>query len=73
MSRQKELGVDAKTIQQMELVRQLKTTKDDGNANGHQSMFVLTILEKKKKNKTQTLTKKRKSFLKEDQISRNKS
>ena len=49
MSRQKELDVDVKTIQQMEFVRQLETTKDDGNANGHKSIFVLTLLENKPK------------------------
>ena len=43
MSRQKELEANSKTIQQRELVGQLKNT-DSLNANGTQSMFVLTIL-----------------------------
>ena len=45
LSRQKELVIDLKAIQQIELVRQLK--KEDGiNAGGTQNMFILTILEK---------------------------
>ena len=45
MSRQKELEANSKTIQQRELVGQLKNT-DSTNANSTQSMFVLTILVK---------------------------
>ena len=45
MSRQKELEANSKTIQQRELVGQLKNT-DSINANSTQSMFVLTILVK---------------------------
>ena len=45
MCRQKELDADPKGIQQIEYVAQLKN--DDGeNADGTQSMFILTILEK---------------------------
>ena len=44
MSQQKELDADPKAIQQIELARQLKNT-DGVNADGEQSMFVLTILE----------------------------
>ena len=50
MSRQKELDPDPKAIQQIEVVGQFK--KIDGvNADGTQSMFVLTILEKIKETK----------------------
>ena len=45
MSQQKELDADPKAIQQIELAGQLKNT-DGVNADGEQSMFVLTILEK---------------------------
>ena len=45
LRRQKELDVDSKAIQQIELVGQLKTV-DGINANETQNMFVLTVLEK---------------------------
>ena len=45
MSQQKELDADPKAIQQIELAGQLKNT-DVVNADGEQSLFVLTILEK---------------------------
>ena len=45
MSQQNELDADPKAIQQIELAGQLKNT-DGVNADGEQSMFVLTILEK---------------------------
>ena len=45
LSRQKELHTDPKAIQEIDLVGQLKNT-DDVNADGTESMFVLTILEK---------------------------
>ena len=45
LSRSKELDADPKAIQQIEFVGQLKNT-DGINADGTQSMFVLTILEK---------------------------
>ena len=45
LSRQKELRTDPKAIQEIDLVGQLKNT-DDVNADGTESMFVLTILEK---------------------------
>ena len=45
LSRPKELDADPKAIQQIEFVGQLKNT-DGVNADGTQSMFVLTILEK---------------------------
>ena len=45
LRRQKELDVDSKAIQQIELVGQLKTA-DGINANETQNMFVLTVLEK---------------------------
>ena len=48
----------------MELVRQLKTTKDDGNANGHQSMFVLTLLENKPKKQDSKFGKEAQKFFK---------
>ena len=48
LSKQKELNADPKAIQQIELIGQLKN--DDGvNADGTQSMFVVTILERIKK------------------------
>ena len=45
LRRQKELDADPKTIQQIEFVGQLRNT-EGVNADGTQSMFVLTILEK---------------------------
>ena len=45
LSRQKELEADPKAMHQIEFVGQLKIT-DDENADGTQSLFVLTILEK---------------------------
>ena len=47
LSRQKELDVDPKATQQIELDGQLKNV-DGINTNGAESMFVLTILEKVK-------------------------
>ena len=44
LSRQKELDVDPKAIQQIEFVEQLKNA-DDVNADGTQSIFISTILE----------------------------
>ena len=49
LSRQKELDVDRKSIQQIEFVGQLKKLDDDGNdtdVGNDQSMFVLKISEK---------------------------
>ena len=48
LRRQKELDADPKLIQQIEFVKQLKKL-NNGNNNNAESMFVLTILEKKKK------------------------
>ena len=45
MSRQKEVDADPKSIQQIEFAGQLKNI-DGVNADGTQSIFVLTILEK---------------------------
>ena len=45
LSRQKELDVDPKTIQQIELGRQLNNV-DGTNADGAKSMFIFTVLEK---------------------------
>ena len=45
MSRQKELGDNPKTIQQIKFLGQLKNV-DDINADGTQSMSYLAILEK---------------------------
>ena len=45
LSRQKELGADPNAIQKIELVGQLKKLYD--TSNNAESMFVLTILEKK--------------------------
>ena len=50
LSRQKELDVDPKAIQQIEFVGQLKNLDADDNAtdagDNDQSIFVLTVLEK---------------------------
>ena len=51
LSRQKELDADPKVIQPIEFVGQLKKLDDNDNATDEgndQSMFILTILEKKK-------------------------
>ena len=45
LSRQNELDVDPKAIQQVEFVRQLKN-KDSMNTYGTQSMLILTMLDK---------------------------
>ena len=46
LSRQKELDVDPKAIQQIDLVGQLKNI-DGINADGAESMVILAIFEKK--------------------------
>ena len=51
LSRQKELEADPKAIQQIELAGELKNV-DLINADGMQIMFVLTILEKIKKTRS---------------------
>ena len=48
MTWQNELDADAKTIQQIEFVEELKKLDDDDDNNGAESMFILTILEKVK-------------------------
>ena len=48
LSKQKELDADPKAMQQIEFVGNLKNL-DGINADGAESMFILTILEKKKK------------------------
>ena len=48
----------------MEFVRQLETTKDDGNANCHKSMFVLTLLENKPKKQDSKFGKEAQKFFK---------
>ena len=45
LSSQKELDTDSKSIEQIEFVGQLKNV-DGINADGAESMFILTILEK---------------------------
>ena len=45
LSKQKESDVDPKAIQQIEFVRELKNI-DGINADGAESTFILTILEK---------------------------
>ena len=45
MSRQKELDADLKAIQEVEFVEQLNNT-DSVNADGTESMFFSTILER---------------------------
>ena len=49
MSRQKELDADLKAVEKIEFVGGLKYY-DGVSTVGNQSMFVLTILENKKKN-----------------------
>ena len=53
LSRQKELDADSKAILQIEFIGQLKKLDTNDNAtdagDNNQSMFVLTILEKKSK------------------------
>ena len=48
LSRQKELDANPKAIQEIQFVRQFKNV-DGINADGAESMFILTILEKLKK------------------------
>ena len=57
LSRQKELDADPKASQQIHFVRQLKNV-DGLNADGTQSMFILKILEKNKRNKIKILPRK---------------
>ena len=47
LSRQKELDADLNAIQQIKFSGQLKKLNDDDNV---ESMFILTILEKRKEN-----------------------
>ena len=51
LSQQKEIDANPRTIQQIEFVEKLKLT-DGLNADGTESMFVLTILEKNQREKT---------------------
>ena len=67
LSRQKELYADLKAIQQIEFVGELKNT-DAVNADGTQSMFVLTILEKNQRNETKLFSRKRNSVIKEGKL-----
>ena len=72
LSRQKELDADPKAIQQIEFVGQLKN--DDGeNADGTQSMFVITILRKNQRDKTKISLRKRDGTIKDGKLSRSKS
>ena len=72
LSRQKELDADPKAIQQIEFVGQLKN--DDGeNADGTQSMFVITILRKNQRDKTKISSRKRDGTIKDGKLSRSKS
>ena len=60
LSRQKELDVDRKSIQQIEFVGQLKKLDDDGNdtdVDNDQSMFVLKIPEKNFKKRDKSFCK----------------
>ena len=60
LSRQKELDVDRKSIQQIEFVGQLKKLDDDGNdtdVGNDQSMFVLKISEKNFKKRDKSFCK----------------
>ena len=52
LNRQKEIDTDSKAIQQIEIVEQLKNT-NGVNADGTQSMFVVTVLEKVKERRLQ--------------------
>ena len=60
LSRQKELDVDRKSIQQIEFVGQLKKLDDDGNdtdLGNDQSMFVFKISEKNFKKRDKSFCK----------------
>ena len=75
MSRQKELDADPKATQQIEFVGQLKNT-DGINADAKQSMFILTILEKIRENKSRNIkifSRKCNGIIKDGKLSRSES
>ena len=73
------LIVDPKAIEQIEFVEQLKELDANDNATdvgNNQSMLVLTILEKKKKNQRneiKTFSRKCNSLIKDGNLSRSES
>ena len=76
LGRQKELNADTKAIQQIEFVKQLNNVYNDYNAidaDGTQSMFILTILEKIKGDQIKIFSRKCSSILKDGGLSRNES
>ena len=74
LSRQKELDADTKAIQQIEFLRQLKNLNNDynaTNADGTQSVLILTILEKFKEIKI--FWRKCNSIIKDSKLTRNRT
>ena len=73
MCRQKQFDTDLKAFQQIKYVVHLKNV-DGENADGTQSMFILTILEKIKKNETTvflgsvTIFEKKKKIVKKQEL-----
>ena len=71
MSRQKELDADPKTIQRIEFVRQLNNP--DIKIVPNESMFVLTVLEKKQRDNIKIFSRKCSSIIKDGKLSRSKN
>ena len=72
LSRQKELDADQKAIQQIEFVGKWKNA-DGVNADGTQSMFILTILEKIKETRLIFFSRKCNSLIKNGKLSKSES
>ena len=76
LSRQKELDTDPKAIQQLEFTGQLKKLHDNDNAADYgnaQSIFVLTIFRKHKKNTIKIFSRKRNCIKKDGKLSRSEN
>ena len=67
LRRQKGLDADPKAIQQIKFVWHLKNI-DNVNADGTQSMFVLTILQKNQRNKTKIFSREQSSLTKDGKL-----
>ena len=72
LSRQKELDDDPKTIQQIEFGRQLKNV-DGINADGAESMFILTILDENQRREIKIFSRNCNSISNNGKLSRSKS
>ena len=72
LSRKKELDADLKSIQRIQLAEQLQNS-DGENANGIQSMFFLTISEKKIKETRLKFLKEEELLVKDDKLCRSES